>query len=62
VWGEYLFFRHNPKGIHLERWLHLYGCRQWFNVARDTVTHRIVASYRYGDGVPVVESCEGQSS
>lgn len=62
VWGEYLFFRRNPKGIHHERWLHLYGCRQWFNVVRDTVTHRIVASYRYGEQAPVVNPCGGHSS
>ena len=26
AWGEYLFFRDNPKGLHLERWRHAYGC------------------------------------
>ena len=31
TWGEYLFFRDNPKGWHLERWRHAYGCGQWFN-------------------------------
>ena len=40
-WGAYLFIRRNPKGMHHERWCHTYGCRQWFNVWRDTVTHVI---------------------
>ncbi|MDT9600222.1 sarcosine oxidase subunit delta [Sphingosinicella rhizophila] len=45
TWGNYLFFRDNPKGVHFERWHHLGGCGLWFNVARDTVTHRIYAVY-----------------
>jgi sarcosine oxidase, subunit delta len=44
-WAQYLFFRANPKGVHHERWQHVYGCRCWFNVARDTVSHRILAVY-----------------
>ena len=41
AWADYLFMRKNPKGLHYERWNHARGCRRWFNVARDTVTHRI---------------------
>jgi sarcosine oxidase subunit delta len=41
-WAEYLFYRDNPKGLLRERWVHSYGCRQWFVVTRDTVTHDIV--------------------
>jgi sarcosine oxidase subunit delta len=52
TWGDYLFTRQNPKGVHLERWVHLNGCRQWFNVARNTVTHEIVAVYGMTDPVP----------
>ena len=52
AWGEYLFFRENPKGLHLERWRHSYGCGQWFNVARDTVTHEISAIYPMGERPP----------
>ncbi len=44
-WGEYLFFRENPKGLHCERWRHTYGCGQWFNLVRNTVTHEIIAVY-----------------
>jgi len=53
VWANYLYYRTNPKGEHRERWVHSAGCRQWFNVARDTVTHRIVAVYPMGDSLPV---------
>jgi len=45
-WADYLFNRNNPKGLHYERWCHTYGCGQWFNVARDTVTHDIHAVYK----------------
>lgn len=55
VWGEYLFFRDNPKGIHYERWCHAHGCRQWFNVARDTVTHEIKAVYDMLDAKPEID-------
>ncbi len=48
VWSDYLFNKENPKGIHYERWMHSYGCRRWFNVARDTVTHEIHAVYKMG--------------
>jgi sarcosine oxidase subunit delta len=51
-WAEYLFFRTNPKGEHAERWCHSYGCGQWFNVVRDTVTHEIRATYGIADRRP----------
>ena len=35
-WGQYLFFRDNPKGPFAERWVHTHGCRRWFDVVRDT--------------------------
>lgn len=41
VWGEYLYFRRNTMGTQAERWFHAMGCRRWFNVVRDTVTHAI---------------------
>ena len=46
--ADYLFFRDNPKGVFLERWRHSAGCRRWFNVARDTVTHKIIEAYPMG--------------
>jgi heterotetrameric sarcosine oxidase delta subunit len=51
-WGEYLYFRKNIKGPQLERWFHAHGCRRWFNVARDSVTHEIKAVYKMGASVP----------
>jgi sarcosine oxidase subunit delta len=45
AWGEYLFFRENPKGLHRERWRHSFGCGQWFNLVRHTVTHEVLAVY-----------------
>lgn len=45
-WNDYLFMRKNPKGEHHELWYHSYGCRRWFNVARDTVSYQILASYK----------------
>ena len=47
-WCEYLYMRENPKGIHCERWQHAFGCGRWFNIARHTVTHEILAIYAMG--------------
>ena len=52
AWGEYLFFRDNPKGLHAERWRHAQGCGQWFNLVRNTVTHEIVSVYAITDRPP----------
>ncbi len=38
-WAEWLFVRDNPKGRFAERWVHTQGCRRWFDLVRDTVTH-----------------------
>ena len=51
-WGEYLFFRSNPKGMHYERWTHDHGCRQWFNVQRHTVTDKIIQTFKMGEAKP----------
>jgi sarcosine oxidase subunit delta len=54
-WRDYLFFRDNPRGVTFERWRHSYGCGRWFNLARDTVTHEILAVYAIGDSKPRLE-------
>ncbi|MGI9286718.1 MAG: sarcosine oxidase subunit delta [Pseudomonadales bacterium] len=54
-WGEYLFFRKNPRGIHHEMWYHAAGCRRYFNVTRDTVSYAILESYRIGAHPSVTE-------
>ena len=51
-WAEYLFFRKNNKGLQFERWCHAFGCRQWFNVARNTTTDEIVKTYHMGNNPP----------
>ena len=52
TWGEYLFFRDNPKGLHFERWRHTQGSGRWFNVVRHTVTHEISSVYGITDPPP----------
>ncbi len=42
---SYLFLRHNPKGLHFERWRCDRGCGKWFHAARDTVTQEFKAFY-----------------
>lgn len=56
AWGDYVFFRTNPKGLHYERWMHQHGCRKWFNVLRHTVSDKILAVYKMGDKPPSVKT------
>jgi heterotetrameric sarcosine oxidase delta subunit len=44
TWARFVFFRPNPKGKIAERWVHTAGCRRWFNLVRDTVTHVVKPS------------------
>jgi sarcosine oxidase subunit delta len=37
---RYLFFRDNPQGRTRRALAHTYGCGEWFNVQRDTVSTR----------------------
>jgi sarcosine oxidase subunit delta len=48
-WGEYLFMRKNPKGLHREQWLHAAGCRRWFNAERNTVSYVFSKFYKVGE-------------
>lgn len=52
-WGDYLFARQNPRGVHFERWVHAAGCRRWFNVARHTATHEILSTYLMHEPAPL---------
>jgi sarcosine oxidase subunit delta len=52
AWAHYLYYRTNPKGVHAERWLHVHGCRRWFNALRDTLSDRILATYAMGERRP----------
>jgi heterotetrameric sarcosine oxidase delta subunit len=52
AWADYLFMRKNPRGRHLEQWVHTYGCRRWFNAERNTVTYQIHSVYKMGEQAP----------
>lgn len=41
----YLFARKNPKGVHAERWRHVYGCGKWFLALRSTTTLQVYGTY-----------------
>ena len=51
-WAAYLFMRKNPKGVHYERWMHAFGCRRFFNMARHTFTGEIYGTYPMGGDKP----------
>lgn len=53
-WADYVFYRENSKGLHRERWQHIFGCRQWFNIVRDTVSHQIHRVYKMDEAVTAV--------
>lgn len=44
AWLDYLYFRDNPNGKHLEYWHHSSGCRRWFKAVRDTHTNEFIAT------------------
>ena len=54
-WADYVFLRDNTKGVFLERWCHVHGCRRWFNIARNTVTYEILAAYDAGAKPPKLD-------
>ncbi|WP_299966916.1 sarcosine oxidase subunit delta [uncultured Roseobacter sp.] len=45
AFGDYLFTRENPRGVHFERWRHVYGCGKWFHAARCTTTLEVFGTY-----------------
>jgi sarcosine oxidase subunit delta len=40
---EEVYLRVNPAGVHQELWYHVFGCRSWLKVTRNTRTHEILA-------------------
>jgi sarcosine oxidase subunit delta len=54
AWADYLYMRSNPKGTHFERWRHIHGCARFFNAVRDTVSDRILVTYKAGEPRPQV--------
>ena len=59
-WADYLFYRANPRGPQMERWFHEYGCRQWFLLQRDTLTHAVLGSWPMRAG-PAAEAPESEA-
>ena len=51
-WADYLYMRTNPRGLHVERWRHVHGCGRFINCVRDTVSDRIVTTYKAGEPRP----------
>ena len=51
-WAAFLYFRSNPRGVHAERWRHIHGCGRFFNALRDTVSDRILLTYKPGEPRP----------
>jgi sarcosine oxidase, subunit delta len=43
AWALFLYYYSVTKGPKPERWFHAYGCRHWFQIDRNTVTHEIRA-------------------
>ena len=60
-WADYLFIRQNNKGVQFERWNHAFGCKQWFNVARNTATDEIIKIYGIRENAPIVEANEPET-
>jgi sarcosine oxidase subunit delta len=49
AFSAYVFERDNPRGWHLEWWLHVAGCRRLLRVERHTLTHEIRATIDAAD-------------
>jgi sarcosine oxidase subunit delta len=54
AWGQFLYGRANPRGLHAERWRHVHGCGRFFNALRDPSTDRFAATYKIGEERPGV--------
>ena len=59
-WADYLFYRDNPKGPLRERWVHSFGCGQWFIAIRNTLTHEITGVIPIDEALP--ESTPGPTN
>ena len=45
---EYIFMRKNIKVEQKDRWIHINGCRQWFNAVRNTTTNSFLQTSKPG--------------
>src|SRR5215208_769175 len=60
AWADYLYMRTNPKGLHIERWRHVYGCARFLNAVRHTVSDRILTTYKVGAPKPDLRDFAGK--
>lgn len=50
---EAVYLRDNPAGPHEELWYHVFGCRAWLRVTRNTLSHEILAVRFANDNHPL---------
>jgi|TARA_B100000214_G_C23452532_1_gene394440 heterotetrameric sarcosine oxidase delta subunit len=50
-WDDFVYMRKSPRGLHVELWHHISGCRQWFKVKRDTTSHEIFKTAKMQDEI-----------
>ncbi len=62
AWRDFLFVRRNPRGLHLERWRHAFGCGRFFNAVRDTATDEVIHTYHAGEPRPDLEKFDRGAS
>ena len=55
AFADYLFARKNPRGVHFERWRHVFGCGKWFHAARCTATLEVFGTYTAQTSTPPEE-------
>jgi len=51
-WFRQVYLRANPRGSHRELWQHVFGCRGFVVVRRDTATHEIYETFAPGEEPP----------
>ncbi|HHS82368.1 MAG TPA: sarcosine oxidase subunit delta [Devosia sp.] len=59
-WEAFLYLRRNPRGLHMERWVHVHGCGRFFNAVRHTVQDRILATSPAGTPPPDLDKLQEQ--
>jgi sarcosine oxidase subunit delta len=48
----FFFIRANTRGTIYERWRHIHGCARFFNAVRDSVSDRLIVTYKAGEPKP----------
>lgn len=44
-WLSYSYSKENAAGEHTEWWYHRFGCRQWFQAVRNTLTNEVLRTF-----------------